>query len=448
VDGSGDAKPERTERVPLDRETSGDEGRVATFRVSVVDGPDRGKEAIVGPESPAPLLVGTGPACGLPLTDRRVSRRHLSAVPEGSALRIQDLGSTNGTTVSSIRVADATLTGGELVRIGATTLRVDIMEESGAPKLWPVESFGRLVGASAAMRRLFPLAAKLAASTLPVIVEGETGTGKELFAESLHEMGPRKNHPFVVFDGASLESGRLEAVLFGEELRTGRPSEIRKGVFEEATGGTLLVDEIALLPLATQAKLSRVLERGEICRVGGDTWIPVDARVVATSRRNVDREVEGGRFREDLFFRLAAARVELPPLRQRAGDPALLAQRFWTQMAGDRPPPADLLAAYEAYAWPGNVRELRNLVARKVALGDLDQAPRAASDAAPVAEAAFDRVLDLDLPFPEARARVLAEFERTFIQRVLAKHGGNVSRAAAASGIARRYFQILRTRAR
>jgi DNA-binding NtrC family response regulator len=439
---------DETERAHLPRDLA----PVASFRVTVAEGPDAGATAVVGAEGGS-FLVGTSPTCDLVLSDRRVSRRHLALDVQDGHLRLTDRGSTNGTKVGPLVVEVARLSGGERIHVGDSTLRLERVHSSGAATLWPVESFGRLLGGSAAMRRLYPRMQKLAAAHMPVLVEGETGTGKELFAEALHEMGPRKAHPFVVFDCATLDPRSAETVLFGEERRL--PSgavEVRKGAFEEAQGGTLLLDEIAELPLATQARLSRAVERREVCRVGGDRWIAVDARILATSRKNLDREVEHGRFRDDLFFRLAGARLELPPLREREGDVALLASAFWRRMMGETATvPDEILGSFEGYAWPGNVRELETLLARRAALGDLDEAPpepsaagsaTASSDDARV----FARVLALDLPFSEARARVISEFEAYFVQRVLARHGGNVSRAAAASGIARRYFQILKTR--
>jgi two-component system, NtrC family, response regulator HydG len=323
-------------------------------------------------------------------------------------------------------------------------------ERGSRPVLDGAGGLGRIVGESPAMRRLFPLCEKLAASALPLIVEGETGTGKGLLAETLHDIGRRKDEPFLVLDCASLEDGSVELLLFGEEWRTGASVELQRGVFEEAGAGTVLIDAITELPLAVQARLLHVLERNEVCRVGGDAWIHVSARVIATSHKNVKREVELGRFREDLFFRLAATRIELPPLRDRQGDVALLATHFWHQLAAGSDPPADLLAPFDGYAWPGNVRELQSLVARKVTLGDVEglRSEPTSVPASPLDATAFERVLEMDLPFSEARERVLAEFERCFVARVLAKHGGNVSRAAAASGVGRRYFQILRTRSR
>ncbi|HEY6464169.1 MAG TPA: sigma 54-interacting transcriptional regulator, partial [Polyangiaceae bacterium] len=217
------------------------------------------------------------------------------------------------------------------------------------------------------------------------------------------------------------------------------------GVFEQGHGGTLFIDEIGELDPTLQPKLLRAIERGEIQRVGATGWLKVDVRIVAATRRDLDREVQAGRFRDDLFFRLAVGRIELPPLRRRRGDIAVLARHFWTAIAGEgRPLPTGLLARLEDYAWPGNVRELQNAIARHVAVGELP-----AEDAPPSSTGsgdAIERVLGRDLPLPRARAEVVEEFERRYVQRVLDRHGGNVSRAAAASGIALRYFQLLKAK--
>lgn len=308
------------------------------------------------------------------------------------------------------------------------------------------------------MRRLYPLCARLASSNVPVILEGETGTGKEVLAESLHERGPRASGPFIVFDCTAVPASLVESELFGHERGafTGAVTS-RKGVFEQARGGTLLIDEIGDLDLALQPKLLRAIERGEIRRVGGDAWLSVDARVLAATRRDLDREVEAGRFRDDLFHRLAVGRVELPPLRERAGDVAVLARSFWQDLGGDpRELLPETLARWAAYAWPGNVRELRNAVARRLALGDLAdldakggrRTPEPTVTSAPTrsldAVDAVERVLDQ--PFIRARDTLMEEFEQRYVERLLAAHGGDVARAAAASGIGRRYFQKIKAR--
>jgi two-component system, NtrC family, response regulator HydG len=306
-----------------------------------------------------------------------------------------------------------------------------------------------------------------------VIIEGETGTGKEVLAESLHEMGPRAAGPFVVFDCTAVAPNLVESALFGHERGsfTGA-TESRRGVFEEAHGGTLLLDEIGDLEMSLQAKLLRALERSEVQRVGSSRWTRVDVRVLAATRRDLDREIQLGRFRDDLFFRLAVARIELPPLRRRAGDVAVLAHHFWKRLADKGVPfPGDFEQRLDVYDWPGNVRELYNAVARRVALGELAQIetaraagagaggadprpvtglppPPATPSAGPasVRGDTIEAVLALDLPLVRARERVVEDFERRYVQRILSQHGGNVTSAAAASGIARRYFQLLRAR--
>jgi DNA-binding NtrC family response regulator len=437
-----------TVKTSLDRKTND----VSTFRIVVVEGPAKGASLVIAPDSPGAVFVGSGPGSDLVLPDRFVSRRHASLEAGFRSLRLVDVGSTNGTSVNGVTVRDATLHGGEVIRIGEAALRVELLTDSQPIPLVPVESFGRLLGTSVAMRRLYPLFQRIAASNLPVVIEGETGTGKELLAESIHEMGPRRSHPFLVFECAAA-TGRekaVEAILFGEEERSkSKSTVVRRGVFEEADRGTLLLDEVSELPLTVQAKLLRVLERGELVRVGGDHGIRTDVRILATTRRNIDREVEGGKFRDDLFFRLAGLRVVLPPLRDREGDVRFIATQLWQRLTTAEPISEELLASFDGYAWPGNIRELANAVARKVQLGDLyPSTPSHTTMDISTDSKVFDRVFALNLPFPEARARVVAEFERYFVERTLAKHDGNVSHAAAASGIARRYFQLLKTRSR
>jgi len=443
-------------------------GTGAAFALTVVDGPDQGKSFTVAPGHPSRVLVGQSPACELRLGDRLVSRRHAAFELFGQRLRLCDLSSTNGTLVQGMAVMDVYLAGGgELVRLGDTVIRVDLLAQTSPVKLPTATSFGKIIGAAPEMRGLYPLCERLAASSVPVIIEGETGTGKEVLAESLHETGPRAGGPFVVFDCTAVAPNLVESALFGHEKGsfTGA-TETRRGVFEEAHGGTLLLDEIGDLELSLQAKLLRALERSEVQRVGSSRWTRVDVRVLAATRRDLDREIQLGRFRDDLFFRLAVARIELPPLRRRTGDIAVLAHHFWKRLA-DRgvPFPVDFLPRLEAYDYPGNVRELYNAVARRVALGDLAQIETSRALAPPGvthgdgAGASVpapppslrggdytESVLALDLPLVRARERVVEDFERRYVQRILSQHGGNVTNAASASGIARRYFQLLKAR--
>ncbi len=296
------------------------------------------------------------------------------------------------------------------------------------------------------MRHLYPTLRRLAERDVPVILEGETGVGKELLAEALHEASPRASGPFVVFDCAGVPAGEVEAVLFGRE----EDGRLRPGLFEEASGGTLLIDEVAELDLAVQPKLLRAVDKREIRRVGGARSVPVDVRVLSATRRDLDREVADGRFREDLFFRIAVTRVELPPLRKRLEDVELLAAHFWQAAGGAGDVPAATLARLRAYDWPGNVRELMNVVTRACAVGEAP-APSGADRAAPGASAPrdfIDRVVAERLPLGRARERVVEEFERRYVEDAFVQNGRNVTRAAAAAGIARRYFRALRARQR
>jgi len=419
------------------------------FELIVVAGPDQGQRCVLEEGESARVLVGQSPSCGLRLTDPMVSRRHFAVEVIGSTLRLTDLESTNGTFVGGLRVFDAALAGGEAVRAGGTTFAVQASDTAAPTNLPTATSYGNVVGASPAMRRLYPLCERLAASTVPVIIEGETGTGKEVLAEALHEQGPRAAGPFVVFDCTAVPPSLLEATLFGHEKGafTGATAS-REGFFEEAEGGTLLIDEIGELELGLQAKLLRALERSEVRRVGGSRWIHVDVRVLTATRRNLDEEVQAGRFRDDLFYRIAVARIELPPLRRRSGDVELLAQHFWQELGAQGSPPRSFLDRLSGYSWPGNVRELANAVARFVALGEFAEHVRAGrgAESAGATEDPIERILRLDLPLPRARSLLVEEFQRRYIARVLEQHGGNVAKAARASGLARRYFQLLRAR--
>jgi DNA-binding NtrC family response regulator len=274
-----------------------------------------------------------------------------------------------------------------------------------------------------------------------------------VLAEALHELGPRARGPFVVFDCTAVAPSLLESELFGHDKGAFTGATIaRPGIFQQADGGTLLIDEIGDLELAMQPKLLRAIERSQVRPLGASHPVHVDVRVIAATRRNLDRCVQEGRFRDDLFHRLAVARVELPPLRRRSGDVAFLARHFWATLARDTGrvdeavagPPIELLRRWECEAWPGNVRQLRNAVARVLALGE---AHAIAAQSPPAADGDFlDRVIAEHLPLPLARERVVQELERRYLEAALARHGGAVTRAAKDSGIALRYFQLLRRR--
>ena len=422
------------------------------FDLVITSGPDAGKRLRVPASSPRRLFLGTGPDADLRFVDNTVSRRHAAVESVRMKLVITDLDSTNGTFVNEVNVGTAYLLGGEVIRLGATSLAATLKVAAAgeAVEVSTASTFGRLAGESGRMRVLFATAARAAASGLPVLIEGETGTGKELLAEGIHDASARANGPFIVLDCASFPTREedMDAVLFGGQTGAQAP---RLGAIDAASGGTLLLDEVGELPLPAQARLLRVADRRDA------------VRFVATSSQNLDRLVEDGRFREDLLFRLAGARLEIPPLRQRERDVRVLALHFWRLQTGGSVMPPALLDRLADQSWPGNVRELETAVARHLALGDLastgarrltssDKGSASASMGPPLTPRtetlSFKAILDADLAFPEARQRALDVFCAGYVERALVKHGGNVLRAAAGSGIARRYFQTIRDRGR
>jgi DNA-binding NtrC family response regulator len=425
-------------------------------------GPDAHRRLRIDEGAPAPSLVGSSPVCALRLADPAVSRRHLALEMTDDGWHLRDLGSTNGTRVDGVRIVEAVLDGGERIEIGHTAIRVERDVAAEPVGLPPETRFGPVVGRSMRMRRIYPLLARLAASTIPVVIEGETGTGKEAVAEAIHQAGPRAAAPFVVFDCTAAASNLLESELFGHERGafTGAVTA-RPGVFQQAHRGTLLIDEIGDLDLALQPKLLRAIERSEVRPLGGTRAVRFDVRLIAATRRDLDREVQEGRFRDDLFHRVAVARVELPPLRLRQGDIAELARHFWGALAGEgghaadahAGPPADLLRRWEREPWPGNVRQLRNAVARTLALGDVDSlvspdsGDSATTEPAAATQDFIEEIVRQRLALPVARERVVHEFERRYLEDALARHG-SPARAAKESGIATRYFRLLRSRRR
>jgi DNA-binding NtrC family response regulator len=433
-----------TLKYPREEETT------TRFRLSFLEGPERGRVVEI-PVDQTRTLLGTSQTCGVVVTDRHVSRRHLALGPVLGRLTLFDLGSSNGTRVNGVRVVECALTGGEIVHVGATTIRVEAIGTAHFADA-PETSFLRAIGESRSMRRVFATCKHVATSSLPLIIEGETGTGKELLAECIHEAGPRRGGPFIVFDPSVTPENLLPAVVFGAEAgAVANSAGERAGLFERAHGGTLLIDGPADLPLDFQRTLVRAIERGECQRVGSDVIRRFDVRVIAISQVDLDRAVDEGRLREDLFHRLSGTRIEAPPLRDRPEDIGPLTKHFWKTLGGFGDVPPSLLARYESHRWPGNVRELQNAIAQRLATGpdssgDESAAPALRPSTTPHED--VSTVLALDLPLPHAKQRMIAIFEAAYVARLLAKHGGNVTRASAASGVAHRYFQLLNARHR
>jgi two-component system response regulator HydG len=420
-------------------------GPAPLFVLRVATGKDTGKSRVLDWNVAPTVLLGQSRLCELPIADPRVSRRHLVLAPAGHAVRVTDLGTTNGTRVGGIRIVEALLTGGETIEIGDTTVK--LVRAGSLPELDPNApmAFGRVLGASEAMQRLFAIAARLSASPLPLLIEGETGTGKELLAEAIHETGPRVARPLVVHDCSAFSGDDAVTALFGAAL---------PGAIELAHGGTLVLDDVGALPEPAQTRLATFVERGLVQRVGGSGAARADVRIIATTRRDLERLVQEGSFREELLYRLVGARLAVPPLRERRGDVELLARHFWSLFGAPGDLPRTFALTLAQHDWPGNIRELEHAIARRVALGDdlsgmLQGRGAGGGPSSGRAGTDFlDGVLDMNLAMPHARQRVVEEFEQRYVERAIAEHGGNISRAAAASGLTRRYFHMLRSKAK
>jgi len=307
--------------------------------------------------------------------------------------------------------------------------------------------FGNLVGAGAAMRKVFDMIQKVAETDLSVMIRGESGTGKEGVAQALHSTSGRRDRPFVAVNCAAISPELVESELFGHEKGAFTGADARRiGRFEAAEGGTIFLDEIGDMAPETQAKVLRVLEERRFERVGSTQSIDVDVRVISATHRDLEADVEAGRFREDLYYRLKVVALELPPLRERIEDIPALATRFLGQVAErlDRPPKRlspEAVASLSRQEWKGNVRELRNVLEQASVLSAGDEIGE--GDLQLVGETAqpgFEVGLE-GLPFSEAKRRVVESFERSFLLRALRANDGNVSRTAQAIGMVRQSHQ-------
>ena len=311
-----------------------------------------------------PVTVGRSAPSSHPLPDSHLSRVHARfTLLETGRVRVEDLGSTNGTWLAGRRVQTAEIGPGDEVQMGRVTARVQSV--GGAVPTGRDEGGSMIAGDS--LREVMATAARVAASRIPVIVLGETGTGKELLARYIHEQSPRRGKPLVCVNCAAIPAQLVESTLFGHEKGafTGAAQQ-HQGVFEAADGGTVFLDEIGELPAPAQAALLRVLETRRFARVGSVREIEVDVRVIAATHRDLEGMAAQGAFRADLYYRLGTITVTLPPLRARPDDIEPLARHFLRRAGGGRTLSAPALARLRAYAWPGNVRELRNAIERAV----------------------------------------------------------------------------------
>jgi transcriptional regulator with GAF, ATPase, and Fis domain len=418
--------------------------------IAVLTGQARGTRRRLGER----LSVGAARDNDLVLPDDTVSRHHCELVREARGVLVRDLGSTNQTRVGQAVVREAVVEVGTTLSVGG----VELMLQNDATPVHvpPSESptFGQAIGPSLAMRRIFGVLERIAPTEASVTLEGETGTGKDVLARSIHEKSARRGEPFVVVDCGAVSYNLIESELFGHERGafTGAVAT-RQGAFELAGRGTLFLDEIGELPLDVQPKLLRVLESGDYRRVGGNRALTNQARIVAATKRNLKEEVARGKFREDLYFRLAVVPITVPPLRQRREDIPPLVEQFLS-LAKNREGSPDVravtvspntMASLCAHDWPGNVRELRNVLDRAVYLAratgenDLRLVDLPVSAQAASGSGAFDP----SHSYRDARAAFETEFERRYVTWLLERHEGNVSAAAREARMDRKYLSDL-----
>jgi transcriptional regulator with PAS, ATPase and Fis domain len=415
--------------------------RYAKVRLEVVRGPDAGLAVEIAGQS---AKVGTGEDNDLIVTDDTVSRRHCELEAVSGGMRVRDAGSTNGVFSGGMRVYDAVLPLEARLRLGDTELAMVALDETVEREQTTRDRFGDVLGASPKMRELFADLERIAATDVTLLIEGETGTGKDLVAESVHRASARGAGPFVVFDCGAVSPSLIESELFGHERGafTGA-AQAHEGVFEQADGGSLFLDEIGELPKELQPKLLRVLEKRQLRRVGGTKVVDFDVRVIAATNRHLRAEVARDQFRQDLYFRLAAAQVSVPALRERMEDLPLLVRHF---LSLERPPRSasdisrevwDLLRAYR---WPGNVRELRNAVQRLLVTPDRALRELTAAGEIPHGAPAPSSPAEV-LPLRIARREANDAFERDYLAAVLAAAEGNVTRAAGLAEVSRQNIQ-------
>jgi transcriptional regulator with GAF, ATPase, and Fis domain len=419
----------------------------AKTRIAVTAGPNAGLKLDFAASS---VRVGTAPDNDIVLTDDSVSRHHCEFAATEEGLRLRDMQSTNGVVANGLRVYEATLTGPSTVALGDTTLTITPLSDTVSRERAGEDRFGDVLGSSPRMRELFADLERIAPTDLALLVEGETGTGKDVIAESVHRASPRAEQPFVVFDCGAVSPSLAESELFGHERGafTGAVNA-RPGVFEQAHKGTVFLDELGELPKDLQPKLLRVLEKHEVRRVGGTKTIPVDVRLIAATNRNLITEVEAGNFRQDLYFRIAAAHVVVPALRDRMDDLPILTQYF---LSRERPPRTledispPVWEMFRAHRWPGNVRELRNAVQRLLVTPERairttlpPASARPSASPPPLTEDASEPLPPLRL----ARRDANDAFERDYLEAALKRTQGNVTRAAAIAEVSRQVMTKL-----
>ncbi len=390
------------------------------------------------------LRVGSHESNDIVIEDPQVSRFHFQIRNHPGGWRLLDVGSLNGTRVGGVSVRDADLALPECtIVIGETTLRLRAISSGTEDRAGP-PAFGALYGVAPPMRRMFERLDRIAKAPSDVLIEGESGTGKELVAAELVRRSARADKPFIIVDCGAISRSLVESELFGHAKGAFTGADrARPGAFESAEGGTVFLDEIGELPLEMQPKLLRALAAREIRRLGENQTRRIDVRVIAATNRRLEGEVNQGRFREDLYFRLSVLRIDVPPLRERLDDLPLLIGCFLEQLGASERMEAfteEVLEQMRRHPWPGNVRELRNYVERFALFDEpIANAQELRSETPP----ATDAEPSVDVPFRVAKEQIIASFEQRYLRALLASCSGNVSQAARKAGVDRMYLHRL-----
>jgi DNA-binding NtrC family response regulator len=394
-----------------------DRAAYATSRLVVI--PPEGPEQVVT-LGVTHVRIGAGSSNDVVLEDAHASRFHCELRKTEAGWLLRDLGSLNGTRVGEVQVKEGLLSPGAVITVGQTRIR--FQSDDGNPDdvvASASHEFGEVYGRSLRMREVFAVLERIAATDLTVLIGGETGSGKDVIARSIHQKSQRGKGPFVVFDCAAVAPNLIESELFGHVRGafTGA-NENRDGAFVRADGGTLFLDEIGELSLDLQPKLLRALEQRTVRPVGGSKEVPVDVRIIAATHRNLEDAVKEGRLRQDLFFRLSVVSVRVPALRHRKEDLPLLVERLLLLTGKQIGVSPETMRILEQYDWPGNVRELRNVIESAAAVCDDEQ------------------IHPKHLLFFKPRRRDPTVDRLPLAGKTLEQCGGNKTRAARALGIA------------
>jgi DNA-binding NtrC family response regulator len=406
------------------------------LRLKVTEGPDAGAEITTEGDA---ACIGTAAGNDLRLSDPAVSRFHVELRRRGARVEVHDLHSTNGTHIAGVSLEgqSAAVQPGTVLLVGETRLRIDdgdvVMVQRGPGHV------GDLQTRAPAMRRLLERLVQVAPTDVSVLITGESGTGKERVARALHDGSPRARSPFITVDCGAVPAPLFTNELFGHERGafTGADSQ-RRGAFERAGDGTLFFDEVGELAPELQTALLGILSRHRFQRIGGEKTLEARARIVAATNRDLRADVNRGTFRLDLYYRLAEAELEVPPLRERREDLPLIVEQILREEGSEAPledvMDAETLASFKRHPWPGNIRELRSALRRQLHLGGtLPHAP-------PRSGRRFDLGELTTLPYREARRTLTDEFERTYLQALLDRTDGNVRAAAREARMDRSYL--------